>query len=68
MRQIVCRALAAIILATASFTMVACHHHHHGYNEGPAEHAGRHVDHALDKAGDAVEDAGHKVNRALPGN
>jgi hypothetical protein len=66
MRQIICRALAATILATAGFTVAACHHHRH--NEGPAQHAGRHIDHAADKAGDAVEGAGRAVNRALPGD
>jgi hypothetical protein len=65
MRQIICRALAATVLATAGFTVVACHHHRH---EGPAQHTGRHIDHAADKAGDAIEDAGRKVNRALPGD
>ena len=65
MRQIICRALAATVLATAGYTVVACHHPR---NEGPAQHAGRHIDHAADKAGDAIEDAGRKVNRALPGD
>ena len=67
MRQIICRALAATMLVTAGFTVAACHHHHHR-NEGPGQHAGRHVDHAADRAGDAIEDAGRKVNRALPGD
>jgi len=67
MRQIICRAFAATLFATAGFTVAACHHHHYR-NEGPAQHAGRHVDHAADKAGDAIEDAGRKVNRALPGD
>ena len=65
MHRIICRALAATILATAGFTIAACHHYR---NEGPAQHAGRHIDHAADKAGDAIEDAGRKVNRALPGD
>ena len=65
MHQLLCRTLAVIVLATAA-TAVACHHPRtHG---GPAERAGRHIDHAADKAGDAIENAGHKVNRALPGD
>ncbi len=67
MRQVICRLLAASVLATAGLTVVACHHHHHR-NEGPAEHAGRHIDNAADRAGDKIEDAGRKVNRALPGD
>lgn len=65
MRQLICRTIAATILATAAFTLVACHHHRH---EGPAEHAGRHIDHAADKAGDAIENTGRRINRALPGD
>jgi hypothetical protein len=70
MRQFICRTLAAAVLGLGLCTATACHHHDrydHRY-EGPAERAGRHVDHAADKAGDAIEDAGHKVNRALPGD
>lgn len=66
MRHMICRAVAATFLATAGLTVAACHHHYR--NEGPAQHAGRHVDNAADKAGDAIEDAGRKVNRALPGD
>jgi len=66
MRQLICRTLAATILATAAFTVVACHDHRS--HEGPAARAGRHIDDAADKAGDAIENAGHTVNRALPGD
>ena len=66
MRQLICRTLAAAILTAAGFTIVACHHHYR--NEGPATHAGRHIDRAADKTGDVIEDAGRKVNRALPGD
>lgn len=59
------RALAVAIAAAALCTTAACHRHRH---EGPAQAAGRHIDHAADRAGDAIEDAGHKVNRALPGD
>ena len=65
MRETICRLLAAAVLASAAVGVSACHNHRH---EGPAEHAGRKIDHAADKAGDAIEDAGHKVNRALPGD
>ena len=66
MRQLICRTIAAAVLASAAFTLIACHHHPR--NEGPAQHVGRHIDHAADKAGDAVEGAGRAVNRALPGD
>lgn len=66
MRQLICRTIAAAVLAIATFTVVACHHHRR--HEGPAEHAGRHIDNAADKTGDAIENAGRKVNRALPGD
>ena len=42
-----------------------CGHEHH---RGPAERAGAKVDRAADKTGDVIEDAGRKVNRALPGD
>ena len=66
-RQTIGRVLAVAVLTVTPLMAVACaeHHHHH---EGPAQHVGREIDHGLDKAGDAVEDAGHKVNRALPGD
>jgi hypothetical protein len=58
------RTLAAAIAAAALCT-TACHHHRH---EGPAQHAGREIDHAADKTGDVIEETGHKINRALPGD
>ncbi len=67
MRQLICRTLAASILATAAFTLAACGHHHHRH-QGPAEHAGDHIDRAADKTGDVIEDTGRKINRALPGD
>ncbi|MEO6025980.1 MAG: hypothetical protein ABIR79_03835 [Candidatus Binatia bacterium] len=66
MRQLVSRTFTAAVLASAFMTATACHHHRH--NEGPAQHAGRHIDHAADRTGDVIEDAGRKVNRALPGD
>lgn len=35
--------------------------------EGPAEHAGRQVDKAMDKAGQQIEKAGEKVQDAAKG-
>lgn len=67
MRQLAYRTLTAAVLAAAFMTVTACSHHRH-HNEGPAQHAGRHIDHAADRTGDAIEDAGRKVNRALPGD
>lgn len=64
-RQTIGRVLAAALIALTGFTSTACHRHR---NEGPAQAAGRKIDHGLDKTGDAVEDAGRKVNRALPGD
>ena len=64
-RPTIGRMLAVALLVVGPLSAAACHHHRH---EGPAEHAGRHIDRGLDKAGDAVEDAGRKVNRALPGD
>jgi hypothetical protein len=68
MRQVFCRTLAAAVMLSAAFTVGACHHHRHDRGDGPVERAGSHVDHAADRAGDVVEDAGRKVNRALPGD
>ncbi len=36
--------------------------------EGPAERAGAQIDRAADRTGDAIEDAGKKINKALPGD
>ena len=66
MHQWIFRTLAAVIMISAAFGLMACSPHRR--HEGPAQHVGRDIDHGLDKAGDAVEDAGHKVNRALPGD
>ncbi len=68
MRQHFRRGFAALVFVTVGFTAAACHHHHHRRSDGPATHAGQHIDHAADRAGDAIENAGRKVNRALPGD
>lgn len=65
MRHTIHRLLVVAVGSAVLCTTAACHHHRH---EGPAQHAGRHIDHAADKAGDAIEGAGRKVNRALPGD
>ena len=64
-RKTIGRGLAMAMLAVAPLVAAACNDHRH---EGPAQHVGRKIDHGLDKAGDAVEDTGRKVNRALPGD
>lgn len=68
MRQLALRTIAATIFATAALSVAACHHPGHSRYEGPGEHVGKNLDHAADRTGDAVEGAGRKVNRALPGD
>lgn len=68
MRQILSRGCAAVILVTAGLTVAACQHHHRRHGDGPATHAGQHIDHAADRAGDAIEHTGRTINRALPGD
>ncbi len=67
MPRLIGRTLAATVFATSALTVAACQHHHHRH-EGPAQHAGRHLDNAADKTGDVIEGAGRKVNEALPGD
>jgi hypothetical protein len=64
-RNAISTTLAVVALVGVSLTAAACHHHHH---RGPAERAGAKIDHAADRAGDHIEDAGRKINRALPGD
>jgi hypothetical protein len=64
-RQTIGRVLAVSMLMITPLASAACSHHRH---EGPAQAAGRKIDHAADKTGDVIEDAGRKVNRALPGD
>jgi hypothetical protein len=68
MRKMLSRGLAAALFVTAGFSVAACHHHHHHRHDGPATRAGHHIDHAADRAGDAIEDTGRTINRALPGD
>lgn len=68
MRHVLSCGFAAAILVTAGFSVAACHHHHRHYGDGPATHAGQHIDHAADRAGDAIEHTGRTINRALPGD
>ena len=58
--------VAGIMLMTA--VMVVTNACSHDRRRGPAERAGAKVDRAADKTGDKIEDAGRKVNRALPGD
>ena len=60
--------VAALMLLIGAVTVTAGACSHDRRNRGPAERAGAKVDRAADKTGDAVEDAGRKVNRALPGD
>jgi hypothetical protein len=64
--QTIGRVLAVAMLTVTPLAATACSDHHR--HEGPAQHVGREIDHGLDKTGDAVENAGRKVNRALPGD
>ena len=57
-------ALIGVLLLAASVATTACNHHH----RGPAERAGAKIDHAADRTGDAIENTGRKINRALPGD
>jgi hypothetical protein len=68
MRHMLSRGFAAAIIVTAGLSVAACHHHHHRRSDGPATRAGQHVDHAADRAGDAIENTGRTINRALPGD
>jgi hypothetical protein len=57
------RYLAAATAATAMVAILAgC-----PQKEGPAEHAGKEVDKAMDKAGQQVEKAGEKIQDAAKG-
>ncbi len=58
-RKRIGRALAALWLLGAVMTVSACE------QEGPAEKAGKEIDHAAEKAGDKIEDAGDKVKDAV---
>jgi len=49
----------ALVLATASFGLVACD------DSGPAEEAGEAVDDAVEGAGEAMEDAGEAATDTL---
>jgi hypothetical protein len=56
-------ALAMIAVAGAPLIATGCKS-----EKGPAERAGAQIDRAADRTGDAIEDAGKKVNKALPNN
>jgi hypothetical protein len=58
-------ALATIaVAASVSLIATGCK----SERKGPAERAGAQIDRAADRTGDAIEDAGEKINKALPGN
>jgi len=51
--------ICALLIASLACGVVACEH------EGPAEKAGKKIDHAAEKSADAVKDAGDKVKDAV---
>jgi len=51
------------VSASVSLALTGCRK-----EQGPAERAGAKIDRAADRAGDAVEDTGRKINKALPGD
>jgi len=58
-----CKAvLTATAAAAVAMVLAAC-----PQKEGPAEHAGKQVDKAMDKAGQQIEKAGEKVQDAAKG-
>jgi hypothetical protein len=57
-RKHAARVLLALAIAALAATLSACEH------EGPAEKAGKKIDHAAEKSADAVKDAGDKVKDA----
>jgi len=58
-----CVLVTVAVAASVSLTLTGCRK-----KQGPAERAGAEIDRAADRAGDAVEDTGRKINRALPGD
>ena len=54
--------MAAMAVGTLFFALAGCQK-----AEGPAEHAGKEVDKAMDKAGQQIEKAGDKVQDAAKG-
>jgi hypothetical protein len=62
--ELLLRLAFGLAVACAAIGTAGCHHH----RQGPGERAGAAVDDALDRTGDAIEHAGEKVNRALPGD
>ncbi|HXS53858.1 MAG TPA: hypothetical protein VN782_15090 [Usitatibacter sp.] len=56
------RSMMAAAASALAMVLAAC-----PQNEGPAEHAGKQVDKAMDKAGQQIEKAGEKVQDAAKG-
>ena len=54
---------AVMVMSALLFTVMACQR-----QEGPAEHAGKEVDKAVEKAGQQIEKAGDKVQDAAKGD
>ena len=54
--------MAATLASALALVLAAC-----PQKEGPAEHAGKQVDKAMDQAGQQIEKAGQKVQDAAKG-
>ena len=59
---------AALLLAAMLVALGACSRESSGEKGGPGEKAGRAVDRAMDKAGQAVEKAGRNMQGASKGD
>ena len=62
MRKWVNGMIAAVSAATLSVGIAACERH-----EGPAEHAGKEIDRAMEKTGQQIERAGEAVQQTARG-
>jgi len=54
---------AALVMSVLFVALPGCQKH-----EGPAEHAGKEVDKAVEKAGQQIEKAGDNIQDAAKGN
>jgi len=54
---------AALVMSALLFALPGCQKH-----EGPAEHAGKEVDKAVEKTGQQLEKAGDNIQDAAKGN
>ena len=61
------RTITAAALALAAVALLACSRDDSSAKGGPGEKAGRQLDRALDKAGQAVEQAGRDMQKSSKG-